>query len=1113
MTFAHVHTHSEFSQLDGLQNCEEIAARATLDGNLAAAVTDHGTCAGHPDHQRACDAAGVKALFGMETYFVPYRTEQPTPGDKEMQKRLRANRHLVLLAQSSKGLRDLWALSTEAFATGFYHKPRCDWELLEKYGSELIVTTACLGGIISKPMLAGDYTAVAGLMRRLDGLFHGRLYLEIQPNAIPEQIKLNKLLVLLSEQSGIPLVAAADSHYSTPSDWALHKTWMALRTSKSQEDYWMIDPMWTEAETRAGLGYLDPRVVDAAVGNAALIAEQCTARVEPSAEPPVFHGSPREDAQVLLERCSEAMTRIEFRGGTEWDYLNRLQEEHRLVADKNLAGCYLVVDDVCRWARGERILVGPGRGSAAGSLMSYLLGITVADPLETGLLFSRFLTPGRTALPDFDMDFPSSKRDQVQGYMTRKYGAANVVRVGTNMRYRAKSILNKLFALNADQLPDDCFPDSRQIAAIIDEAESHTAGLGLPWTDLIESSAELEPFIAKYAAVFATAGKLVGRVHAYGKHPAGLVISTSAPLEGLLPMRIASAEDRSMVSQWDFRDMEAQGLLKLDFLTLRTLDSIQEALTLIEQRTGTRPDPARWRTEYNDPQVWEEISTGHTLGMFQIETSLGSQLSRRMKPSSLAELADINALVRPGPRNSGMTEDYFARRSGREEVKYPHPLLAEALQGRYGILLYQEDILLACTLLAGYDGAEADAVRKILGKKLTEKIDQAGLEFADRCEANGIPRAEASQLWAKMAEFGKYAFNLAHAYSYGLLAYWTAWLKAHYPVETLAAICSTVEEKDRIAGYVTEARRLGVTVLPPDINRNVQGFAAEQISIRYGLDAITSVGPHALTQIMGSHPYNSYTDFLSRSGVNNGIVYALARAGALDSLVPSRHGLVQSLDVERSGDLTKCVFKDEEFSGPGGLPCHYDWSSEPVPIRISERTGKELKPIPLRLPARCTRACRHYSPPDPASLAVGGEYTPAQLWHLETEIYGTWLSPDLFELLDKITPAGRALAREMAVKWPALPPGTHLLPGVVARRSFAHTRTGSVMVWLTLATESSYIDIAVFSARSEDDPDLITVMRFLQEGALVLVTVERSYYVKGGVKRTSNRLQAIRRLG
>jgi DNA polymerase-3 subunit alpha len=1114
MTLVHVHTHTEFSSLDGLQNCGEAVQRAVDDGNPALAITDHGYCTGHPEHQRACDAAGIKPLFGMESYFVPDRTERAESGDTEAQKRLRANKHMVLLAQNSRGLRDLWALSTEAFVSGFYYKPRCDWELLEQYGSRLIVTTACLGGVISRLCLDRDYDAVGGFLRRLDSIFHGRLYLEIQPNRIPDQMLLNKLLVAVSEHTGIPLVAAADSHYPSKDEHSLHKTWMALQTSPTSEDYWQIDPMWTEAEMRVRLGYLDPQAVDEAIRNTVLIGEQCNARIEGHAEPPVFLRTHEEDSRVLLDRCVARIDHIPHRGGTLREYEDRLTDEWQLVASKQLAGCYLMVDDICTWARSENILVGPGRGSAAGSLMSYLLGVTVPDPLETGLLFSRFLTPGRTALPDFDLDFPSSQRDKVQGRMAHKYGAANVVRVGTNMRYRSKSILNKLFVLNSDQLPDDCFPDSREIAAIIDEAESHTAGLGMPWPELMETMGDqLAPFIERYTWIFNTAGRLVNRLHSYGKHPAGLVVSTGVPLEGTLPMRTASATDPTLVSQWDFRDVESGGLLKLDFLTLRTLDTIQLTLDMIERRTGTRPDPAAWRAEYEDPQVWDEIGSGHTLGMFQVETTLGQQFSRRMKPRSLAELADLIALVRPGPRNSGLAESYMRRRAGKEDVSYPHPLLAESLEVRFGTMIYQEDILRACTALANYDGAEADAVRKVLGKKLTEKVDEAGVMFTDRCEANGVPRAEAEALWAQMAEFGRYAFNLAHAYSYALLAYWTGWLKTHYPVEELASICSTVDEKDRIAAFVTEARRLGVSVLPPDVNRHTAGFAPEGTSIRYGLDAIKGVGDAALLKLTVNHPFSSWQDFAARSGVNAGIVYALARAGALDGLVASRRALVSFLDSDRAGDLIRCVFKDESHSGPGGLPCHYDWASEPVPIRISAKTGKELKSLVRSLPVKCTRACRNYTAPDPVEMDAGLTYAPTELWHLENEIYGTWLTPLLFEQLDKITDGGRALAGEIAASWDGLPPGSYLLPGVVARRQVAHTRTGSQMVWLTLATESSYIDIAVFGVRDENDPDLLTAMRFLTEGTLVLATAERSWYRAKTGRRMSNRLQAIRRLG
>jgi DNA polymerase-3 subunit alpha len=1112
MTYVHVHAHSEYSALDGLSTCEEIAAQAARDGNPAAAVTDHGNCAGHPDHQRACDAAGIKPLFGMETYFIPDRIERPEPKDKEAQRRLRNHKHAVLLARDNQGLRNLWALSTEAFATGFYHRPRCDWELLERYGEGLIMTTACLGGIVARPLLDGDFGTAAAILNRMKSLFPGRLYLEIQGNLIPEQVKLNKLLVMVSEKSGIPLVAASDSHYPSAAQAGLHKTWMALRTSSTNDDYWQIIHMQAEAEVRQMLGYLDPQAVDEAVRNSVLIAEQCDARITGQTEPPVFHGSSDEDARVLLNLCRSAMTGLPFRGGTARDYQDRLDEEHRLVASKQLAGCYLVVNDVVQWARSQSILVGPGRGSAAGSLMSHLLGITIADPLETGLMFGRFLTPGRTMLPDFDLDFPSSQRDRITGYVTGKYGVSNVVRVGTNMRYRSRSILNKLFTLKASELPPECFADAAEVSSIIDEAESHTAGLGVPWDELLETSTELEPYILRYRAVFDTAGKLVNRVHAYGKHPAGLVISTGAPLAGAIPMRTPSPDDPSLVSQWDFRDMEAQGQLKLDFLTLRTLDSIQEALTLIERRTGTRPDPRSWRPEYEDPQVWEEIGTGHTLGMFQVETSLGQQTCRRMKPKGMTELADLTTLVRPGPRNSGMAESYLKRRVGKEGISYPHPLLAESLQGRHGVMLYQEDILLACVLLGGYDDAEADAVRKVLGKKLTEKIAEAGAKFAERCQANGIPRAEADQLWAKMAEFGKYAFNLAHAYSYALLAYWTAWLKVHYPVETLAAICSTLDDKNRIAGFVIEARRLGVSVLGPDVNRHARGFATEGISIRYGLDAISGIGPAAMSHLAVNRPFESWKDFTARSGVNQGIVYALARAGALDSMVPSRRALVEYLDSERSGDLTRCVHKDEAYEGPRGLPCHFDWDSEPVPVRIGKR-GTELKVIRKPPPARCTRGCRNYTPPSPSVMDGMRVYSPGELWHMEHEIFGTWLSPDLFQILDKVTPDGRALAREMAGNWANLPPDTYLLPGVVARRKLAHTRSGKPMIWLTLATESSYIDIAVFSPRSEDDPDLLTAMRFLHDGTLVVATVHRSRYKQDGIWKMSSRLQAIRRLG
>jgi DNA-directed DNA polymerase III PolC len=1378
--------------MDGLSRCREIAARAAADGHAHTAITDHGNCAGHPDFQRACDEYGISPVFGMEGYFIADRTEQPGPGDKEAQKRRRSYAHLILLARDNAGLRNLYSLSSEAYTSGFYAKPCLDWELLEKYGAGLTATTACLGGIISKPLLAGDWDTAAATLRRMRGIFGENFYLEVQPNLIPEQQRLNMLLKEVSASSGIPLAAASDAHYPSPAEESLHRTWMACQTGTGNDDYWqmcvvpetkvltadlrwipasaikrgdslvgfdeipgnkdetsvrknnsrfyrsstvenieeitrpcyelefsdgtvvqcsadhqwlcrgsevarwvtterlilrstqashVIKPLstWEENGSRDGgyisaafdgegslsqraassstqkvLNYtrvsfgqrdnlmlakvesilkesgfdfgksvscrgnlddvyslylcrrpevlrflgtfrpvrllesfspdklgrmnhesvrlirkdfigdrkviamqtssrtyfaeglashnchmhdeavvrdrlsraLGPDAARQACDNTVRIAEQCTARIGGEIVPPVFSSSYEEDSRALYQRASDALADRHSAGlladGSLDDYARRLGEEFCLVRDKRLSGCYLMVEDITTWARGEGILVGPGRGSAAGSLMSWLLGITVSDPIDAGLMFSRFLTPGRVSLPDFDLDFPSSQRGKIQDRVISKYGADSVVRVGTHMRYRAKSVLDKLagVAVSRGELPAEARTDMKAVSALIEEAESHTAGLGLPWDDLMSQLSDgLEPYVQKYPEIFSTAAVLVGRVRGYGKHPAGLVISTGQPLEGTLPMRIASAQDRTVVSQWDFRDMEAQGLLKLDFLTLRTLDSIQEAVRLIGQRTGHRPDPSRWTAEYRDPQVWEEIGTGRTLGMFQVETSLGARFCGDMKPRSIAELAHLVALVRPGPRNSGMDQAYLRRRAGKEEVQYPHPALEDRLRGQQGIMIFQEDILYACTELAGYDGAEADGVRKILGKKLTAKIAAAGEEFARRCEENGrISRKEAEDLWETMATFGKYGFNASHAFSYSVLAFWTGWLKSHYPAETLAAICTTLseKEKDRIGLYVNEARRLGIDVRPPDVNHHARGFAVEwprdgeepRPSVRYGLDAITGVGDSALKALAAGAPFASWDAV--RGTVNSGVLRALVTGGALDALVPSRRALAEHLDADRAGDLVRCVHKDETVSGPNGLPCTYEWDKEPVIERLSERTGRRLQPLIKPPPARCTRSCRRYQPPDLSGLDGSLSYAPDVLWRLETGLFGTWLSPDAFTALDARLPGASRLGAELTDMWDDLPAGIYQVPAVFQGLRETVTKAGNTMGWLTLASVTGIIDISCFRPRDPGEPDLLAVAGRIRPGTPVAVLAERSRYRTSSGWRTSGRLRDIR---
>jgi DNA polymerase III subunit alpha len=1116
MGFVQIHNHSEYSPLDGLSSCTEAAETAAADGAKALAITDHGGCYGHPDHQAACDKAGIKPLFGIETYFQPDRIIRPAEGDKEAQSRLARGSHLILLAQDDRGLRDLWAASTEAYATGFYYKPRMDWDLLEKYGTGLIATTSCLGGIISQDLLHGRYDHVWATLDRLKATFPGRLYLEIQANELPEQIKLNQMLALASEQFGIPLVAACDAHYPGEQDAALHKLWMQCQSGKGNDDYWNFSPMYPEKRARELLGYLDPGTVDAAIRNADEIADRCSARISGYADPPVFTrgGTADDDARRLMELCRANWDRIGAVSAREQRiYADRLEREFSVVAPKGLAGCYLIVHDIVSWVRSQGVLVGPGRGSAAGSLMSYLLGITSIDPIPAQLMFERFLTPGRVSLPDFDLDFPSSKRDLIQHYVISTYGEEHVVRVGTVLRYKAKGILNKLFSVLADRLPAEAPADARQIASVIDEAEGHTAGLGLPWDEITQEQA-IQGFLEKYKNVFGVAQALYGRVYSYGQHPAGLIISPGTPLAGTMPMRRPDSKSDLLVSQFDFRYADSAGLLKLDLLTIRTLDTAQKAIDLIEKRTGQRLDPRAWTIEQEDPQVFDEIATGQTLGMFQIETSLCRSYCARHQPRSVEDLADLTTYVRPGPRNSGAAESYLRRRAGQEEVSYPHPLLEEHLRRSYGVMLYQEDILTAVRELGGYNDLEADGVRKILGKKLTEKIGAAGEEFIRRCTERGHDREQIERLWEAMAEHGKYSFNRAHGYSYATLSYWTAWLMVHYPVEMTTAVLSTLDDMDRMAAFATDARRKGITVLPPDARFCGADFAISGLSIRYGLSAIKGVGPQAIASITRGQPYATYEDFRQRSGVNAGVLYALAQSGALDELVPSRRGLVQSIELAREGDDIRCLHKDPGASGPNGLPCTYDWDHEPQPAPRYGKGGRQLKVIVKPPPKRCTVACRRYTPPEALDMSRVPEYGPEQLFRMESDIYGCWMSDAVFAQVDGLGPGMREQSRRIALALPSAPEGSYPLVAVYGGSRTARTRAGNTMWWARLVTEVSAFDVAVFSPLRDEDPDLPGMLRAVRAGTLVSAEViKRSYQAPNGAIRAGWRLADIWALG
>lgn len=1082
--FVHLHTHSEYSPLDGLSRMSEIMEQVVADDQPALGITDHGTCSGHPELQRVADKNGVKPIFGLEAYFCDEdRTERPQPGDPESQKRLKDGYfHLVLMAQNAVGLRNLWALSTESHRTGFFYRPRIDWEGLQKYSEGLICSTACLRGPLSVPILADDETLAQQRLARLLQIFDERLYLEIHSNHLPEQGKVNNALVAMGKSHGVPLLGVVDSHYPTKSDYDLHHIWIACQTQSDVQDEGDLFAhdlglyVQTEAEVRENLSYLGSAVVDEAVSNTLVVANRCDAVIKGKQTTPTYYrqSGPSKDSARLREMCEANWHKVVGKAKSEEIYRARFEREFALLESKQFCGYFLMVANYCQWSKENGILVGPGRGSGGGSLVAYLVSITEIDPVDTDLLFERFLTEGRTSLPDFDVDFPTSKRGAVQEYLRERWGWDHTLRIGTHLRLKNKGIVGQLFSTLASQLPPEAFTDARKVSALINDAEAGTAGLGLSWEELWAQAGEtLEPYRLKYPELFATAERLVGRLKSYGKHAAGIVISTEEPLTGRFPLR-GGEDGESMISQFEMDDLEKLGLVKFDILTLRTLDTLQEAVDLIKERQGIVINPYAWGPlEYSDPAVWAELADAHTMGIFQFETTSGTKLTRRYRPDSVADLANITAIVRPGPMRSGLTEAYLRRRAGDEPITYPDPRLEEVLVKTYGTLIYQEDIMQTCMILAGYGSDEADGVRKILGKKKVDQVVEAGHKFVDRCVANGMDKSAASLLWDQMAEFAKYSFGKAHAYAYAMLAYWCAWLKVHFPVEFLTAAMSTVD-KERVPDFIKEARRIGVEVLPPDINASGRGFRPDGSAIRYGLDAIKGVGAKAVLDVEAGQPYASFEDYLARKGknANSGVTRLLAKVGAFDSVEPHRKALVARLEAEHDGSASQCVFKVIGHPGPNGLPCTYDWEGEPRPV--NQKTGKKLKAKPV--PKRCTKGCRQYQAPEAVPIGLVGEYTESEIRQIELDMLQIELSSTAFDLLD---PADRTMVREQAELLDKGVSGMYLVVGTITKPRKIRDRNERSMAFFNLATETVEIDVACFAESFSIYGELIQAGKFV----------------------------------
>jgi DNA polymerase III subunit alpha len=1104
--FVNVHTHTEFSALDGLSKVEEIVALAKEMEQPALAVTDHGICASHPHLQLKAVEAGIKPIFGLEAYFVGDRLWRPTPGDKEEQERGKNDYyHLILWAMTDEGLHNLWAMSTAAHREGFYWRPRLDWEVLERLNAGVMASTACLRGPLSVPLLADDEELAIRNLARLQAIFDDRLYIEFHANQLIDQVKVNHGLISLAERFSVPLVAAVDSHYPCREDRVTHQTWLALQTKDDVQDendlfaggqdYHLMG----RAEVCNALEAHYPRdLVSAALDQTVALAERCDAQVASSSRPPVYSKPTPEMTRTLTEEeitqtlLQQDVTRLMDICIANWDrkvkgkihpesvYMERFEREMLMYIDKSFCGYFDIVSDYTRWSKEQGWIMGPSRGSGGACLVAYLADIIEIDPIEADLPLARFMTPGRVDPPDFDLDWPTTARTPLQTYIAQRWGEGHVVRVGTHTRLKNKGVFRSLAMIHKNSEGRRVeFLDLEMIIAIIEAEEADSAGLGKPWEYVFMANEEVfAPFVAKYPWLFDLANKLVGRLKSYGRHAAGMVISTENTLTDWLPMRMG--EDGHMISDFDMEALEKLHLLKFDFLTLRTLDTLQECIDLIhKRRTGARVDLYSWTREmYTDPVVWEGITDGYTMGLFQLETTAVTNLVRRIQPTNLDELADVITLVRPGPTNSGLTATYIKRKFGQEEVTVPDPRLAEVLSRTYGCIVYQEDIINVCSILAGYDEEEADAVRKVLGKKKIEQVDAMGRKFIPACVERGMDKEAAEVLWHQMAEFSKYSFNRAHAYAYAVLAYWTAWFKFHYTPEFLTSVLSTVD-KGRIPDFVNEARRMHFKVLPPDINESGKGFTAYDTSVRYALDGIKGIGEAAVEAIVSGQPYASFEDFLDRRGskCNEGHIKLLTAVGAFDSIHPNRHELEIQLEYQGSPESTQCVHLDSNVVGPNGLPCGFDWSSEPVEL---SKTGKPKKAKPL--PTKCFKGCRQYTAPPPWTPEVA-PYTPTDIQDREMEFLGVWLSSTPF---DRIAPADLA-ACCTADEITRGPLGEYFVAAIIDRVNKRTDRYGNEYAFVKLFAQTGSFDAVCWSKT------FAGLKNLLRTGLLVVMVIHKKF--------------------
>jgi DNA polymerase-3 subunit alpha len=971
--FVPLHLHTEYSLLDGAIRIKELVARAQEFKVPALAMTDHGNLFGAVEFYKQVRKAGIKPIIGCEVYVAPSSRFERGGSENE-----EASFHLILLARNNEGYRNLVTLVTRAYLEGFYYKPRIDMDLLEQYSGGLIGLSACLKGEIAYCLQRGLLDRARERALRFKHILGpDNFYIEIQENGLPEQKEANGKLIALARELHIGIVATNDCHYLRREDARAHEVLLCIQTGRTLKDEsrmrFRTDEFYFKSPGEMKEAF---REIPEAIGNTITIAERCNVEFTLGESLlPHYEVEGGEKPETFLKKLAESGLEKRFSGSVPDGYRERLQAELGVIEKMGYASYFLIVWDFISHARSRGIPVGPGRGSAAGSLVSYSIGITEIDPIKYNLLFERFLNPERISMPDIDVDFCQDRRGEVISYVSEKYGRDRVAQIITFGTMAAKAAIR-----DVGRAMDMPYAEVDRIAKLIPNTLKITIEEALKAEPQLRELYETAPEVKELLDI---AMRLEGLNRHASTHAAGVIIAP-VPLTEYTPL-YKSPSDESIVTQFDMGSAEGIGLLKFDFLGLKTLTVIQKTLDLIRQ--GGK-ELLLSDIPLDDKATYDLLSSGQTTGIFQLESSGMKDILVKMQPNRFDDLIALVALYRPGPIGSGMIDDFIKRKKGTKAVRYDLPQLKEILDETYGVILYQEQVMRIANKLAGFSLGQADILRKAMGKKNIQAMAKQKEHFVQGAVGNGISEKKAEKIFDLMALFAEYGFNKSHSAAYAYVSFQTAYLKTHYPVAFMAATLSAdMNDTDKIVKSINECRKMKIEILPPDINLSGREFKVIGNSIRFGLEAVKGVGGAAIEAIIDVRgeggPFNAVSDFIDRVDtrkVNKKVLESLVKAGAFDSLGVTRAAAMQTVADSLSGSVRKDTGQQSFFGEEAAAEAAQteEWEEGEMLRNEKEALGFYITGHPLtRYDALLRRMKAKKTPeledvPDRHEVAVGG---------------------------------------------------------------------------------------------------------------------------------------------